>query len=53
MEDDTEAPSSELCGALAPDDWMDDFGWPRCDLPADHGGWHQEVSSGAHWYGED
>ncbi|WP_433175834.1 hypothetical protein [Actinoallomurus sp. CA-150999] len=49
METDNEAPSNELCGVLAPDDWMDDFGWPRCDLAAGHDGRHQEASSGARW----
>ncbi|GAA2388891.1 hypothetical protein GCM10010420_10430 [Streptomyces glaucosporus] len=46
-------PGGGTCGALAPDDLADDFGFPRCGLPRGHTGRHREPASGAARHGED
>ncbi|MBB4892066.1 hypothetical protein FHS39_001066 [Streptomyces olivoverticillatus] len=45
--------NDNLCGQLAPDNLMDDFGWPKCGLPSGHDGPHRESASGRGWVGED
>ncbi|MBF6048475.1 hypothetical protein GO001_25250 [Streptomyces sp. NRRL B-1677] len=53
MINNTSAPDEPRCAALGPDNRMDDFGWPKCSLPAGHTGPHRDSARELSWVGED